>query len=127
MASNIHIISCRDFLRYDAGGDFDADTTRGALREIADQCICAGLRHAMLDVRDITDAPTIAQLFWIADELPALGFSRLDRLAIVYIDQGHGRATFFAKAAHNRGFNVREFTEFEGAFHWLSTAAPTGD
>ncbi len=124
---HIRIISCPDFMRYDAGGKFDAAATRASLTQIASHCAANGVRDALLDVRQITTAPSIAELFWIADELPALGFSSLHRLAIVFTDHGQGRAKFFATAAHNHGLNIREFTDFEDAFTWLSTAAPAGE
>jgi hypothetical protein len=126
MDRNIRVISCPDFVRVDAAGTLDAAATRACLREIVEACVSTGVRRALLDVRDITEAPTPSQLFWIADELPDLGFSRLERVAIVYTDRGQGRAAFFATTARNRGFKVREFTEFEEAFNWLCSAEPGG-
>lgn len=123
MPSAIRVISCPDFVRRDVAGAFDGVATRACLAEIAAGCAAAGVKDALLDVRGITTAPTISDLFWIADELPSLGFGSLRRLAIVFDDHGEGRAAFFARTSKNRGFNVREFTDFEAAFNWLSTAA----
>lgn len=124
---NPRIISCRDFLRYDAQGKLDVPAMREALRAMAENCARTGVRHAVLDVREITDAPAIGELFWLADELASLGFACLERLAIVYVDRGQGRANFFATTARTRGFNIREFTSFERAFEWLSTTSPVGE
>ncbi len=127
MSAHIRVITCPDFIRYDAHGKLDAAASRACLAAIATECHHAGVRDALLDTRDITDAPTFSELFWLADDLPVLGFSPQIRLAIVYVDRHTGRATFFANAAHNHGFNFREFTDFEAAFAWLSTATPVDD
>jgi hypothetical protein len=120
----VRVISCPDFLRRDVDGHLDQEEMRRALREIADECVQKGVRSALLDVREVSGAPTLSELFWIAEELTALGFARLERLAILYTNRGEGRATFFATAARSRGFRVREFTDFEAAFDWLCAAAP---
>ncbi len=129
MPPNVRIIICPEFIRHDAAGTFDAEATRACLSGIAAECDRAGVRDALLDVRAVTDPPSISELFWVAEELGSLGFSPRLRLAVVFTDIGGGRAAFFSHAAHNRGFNVREFTDFEAAFNWLSSArpVPSGD
>jgi hypothetical protein len=48
------------------------------------------------------------------------GFTRQQRLAILYCQDVHGGIRNFAFISRLRGLHVQAFNDFEGAFHWLS-------
>lgn len=124
MTVDVRIISVPDFLRIDAAGVLDTEQTRCILREIVSESSRSGVRHILVDVRQVCDGPNVVELFWIVESFAELGFGPDLRLALLYIDRGVGLARFFTDTAQNRGFQIELFERFDEAVAWLNQRAP---
>jgi hypothetical protein len=124
MPIELQVIRASEFVCLDADELIDFDASKKALQGLARACHKRGLERAMLDLRDL---PIPAKPHFTTTELAALigtfrdeGFSREQRLAVLYRFDVHGgirNFTFFGKM---RGLQVQAFREFEAALQWLS-------
>jgi hypothetical protein len=124
MPIELQVIRASEFVCLDADELIDFDASKKALQGLARACHKRGLERAMLDLRDL---PIPAKPHFTTTELAALigtfrdeGFSREQRLAVLYRFDVHGgirNFTFFGKM---RGLQVQAFREFEAASQWLS-------
>lgn len=123
MSVELQIIRASDFVRLGADELLDFDETRKALQLLAQACRKRGLDRAMLDLRAL---PIPAKPRFTSTELAALvgtfreaGFSRQQRLAILYQQDPHRGARTFAFISRMRGLQVQAFGDFETALYWL--------
>jgi hypothetical protein len=91
---------------------------------LAYACRKRGIDRAMVDIRNmpVPDQPrfTPSQLAALVGAFREAGFTRQQRLAILYKHDVYGgirNFTFFSKL---RGLQVQAFHEFEAAFYWLA-------
>lgn len=126
MPVELHIIRASEFIRIDASEQLDLTASKDALRALAYSCRKRGLDCAMLDLRAL---PVLARPRFTKTELAALvgtfreaGFTRQQRLAILYRHDIHGGLRSFVFFSRMRGLQVQAFKEFETALHWLSEA-----
>ena len=124
MPLELQLIRASEFVRLRADGHFDLETSKVALATIARACRKRGVERAMLDLRALR--PGLKPVF-SARDLAALvntfheiGFSRKQRLAVVYTSDPHARARMFSFISTIRGWQVRGFPSFEDAIFWLS-------
>jgi hypothetical protein len=122
----LHIIRAGEFIRIDAREHLDLTASKDALRALAYSCRKRGLDCAMLDLRPL---PVLARPRFTKTELAALvgtfreaGFTRQQRLAILYRQDIHGGIRNFVFFSRMRGLQVQAFQEFESALQWLSQA-----
>jgi hypothetical protein len=124
MPIELHLIRASEFIRLDADEHIDFEASKRVLQDLAVACRKRGIGRAMVDIRNVPvpDKPrfTPAQLAALAGAFREAGFTRQQRLAILYKHDAYGGVrnfTFFSKL---RGLQVQAFHEFEAAFYWLA-------
>lgn len=129
MPVELQVIRASEFIRLDARELLDFAASKQALQSLAQACRTRGLDCALLDLRHI---PLPLRPLFTATELAALvgtfreaGFSKQQRLAILYHHDVHGGIRNFAFISRIRGLQVQAFSDYEPALQWLSSA-PTG-
>jgi hypothetical protein len=125
MPQELQIIRASEFIRFNAHGHFDLAASRVALAEVARACRKRGIAHAMMDLRALHPGPkpvfSPADLAELVNSFRAVGFTRQERLAILYGSDPHRRARLFAFLSTMHGYAVRAFGDFESALLWLSS------
>src|SRR6185312_15924780 len=130
MPIGIDIIRAREFIRIDPSDDLDFEASKNMLQKLALACRKRAVDHAILDLRDLRIpaqprfSPT--QLAALVGAFREAGFSRPQRLAILFGKDTHGRIRTFAFLSKMRGLEVEAFNDFETAFHWLSEGQQDG-
>jgi hypothetical protein len=124
MAIQLQIIRASEFIRMDAHKHLDLRASKEALRGLAETCRKRDIDRAMIDLRTL---PVLARPHFTAAELTALvstfreaGFTREQRLAVLYQHDPHGGIRSFAFISRMRGLQVEAFNEFESALYWLA-------
>ena len=124
MPIELNLIRASEFVRLDADEHIDFEASKRTLQDLAIACWKRGIGRAMLDIRDIPipDKPrfTHSELAAMAGAFREAGFTRQQRLAILYKIDVYGGVrnfTFFSKL---RGLQVQAFDDFEAAFYWLT-------
>src|SRR5215471_17976087 len=129
MPVELQIIRASEFVRLDADEQLDFEATKKALQDLAYACRKRGLDAAMVDVRNvpIPEKPhfTKNELAGLVLTFRAAGFSREQRLAVLYRQDVHGGIRDFAFISRMRGLQVQAFTDFEAALQWLSERGET--
>ena len=120
MATNIRIISARDFVRATPAGQFDFETSKSFLIAVASAASAVNDHEILIDTRKTDCELAPSELWTLAAELDGRrrAFSQRARAAVARIGVER-QAGFFALCAHNRGFRVKAFTSFEEAIDWL--------
>ena len=120
----LQVIRASEFIRLDADEHLDFAASKQALQVLAHACHKRGLDRALMDLRSL---PVLDRPHFTPTELAALvgtfreaGFTRQQRLAILYRHDVHGGIRSFAFISRLRGLQVRAFDEFEAAMQWLS-------
>ena len=127
MPQKLHIVRARDFLRLDAQGTVDFESSRRGMEAVAKACVESGLDCALLDLREVQKHLSITDLWTLASTFGQMGFQAKHRLAILHRLDAMDRADFFAMCAANRGYRVAAFDTFEDAFEWISETTPVGE
>ena len=129
MPVELHVIRASEFIRLDAAELLDFAASQQALQRLATACRTRGLACALLDLRHI---PIPIRPVFTATELAALvgtfreaGFSKEQRLAILYHHDVHGGIRNFAFISRIRGLQVQAFNDYESALQWLASV-PAG-
>jgi hypothetical protein len=124
MPLELEIIRASEFVRLSAQGHLDFQASKQALQQLARACWKRGLHRALLDLRRLPE--TVKPLF-TPSELASLvatfreaGFTRRQRLAVLYRNDRHHGARMFAFISRLRGWQVQAFGDFEDALFWLS-------
>ena len=124
MPMTLDIIRASEFIRFDAKEHLDFEATQQVLERLAFACRKRGLDSAMLDLRMLPTLPgphfTANELAMLIGTFQAAGFSRKQRLAIIYRQDIHGGIRTFAFLSKTRGLQVHAFDDFEEALQWLS-------
>jgi hypothetical protein len=124
MPQELQIIRASEFIRFGAHGHFDLPASKVALAELAGACRRRGIAHAMMDLRALHPGPkpvfSPADLAELVNTFRQIGFTRQERLAILYGSDPHRRARLFAFLSTMHGYAVRAFGDFERALLWLS-------
>lgn len=123
MSIELEIIRASDFIRFDAGHHLDFEKSKNALEQIALACLKRGVDRAVVDVRDlpVSDKPrfTNVELAALIGVFRTAGFSRRQRLAVLYRHDIYGNVRNFTFFGRMHGLQVQAFLEFEDAMHWL--------
>jgi hypothetical protein len=124
MPLELQIIRASEFIRLDPGSHLDLEASKQALQMLARACLKRGIGAALLDLRNLPVLPrphfSPTELAMLVRAFRAAGFSRQQRLAILYHDDVHGRVRDFAFISRLQGLRVQAFKEFEQALMWLS-------
>jgi hypothetical protein len=124
MPVELHVIRASEFVCLDVRSRLDFEASKNALQALVFACHKRGLQSALLDLRSL---PVLSKPHFTPNELAGLvatfreaGFSRQQRLALLYSSDIYGGIRTFAFVNRLRGLQVRPFTEFEAALQWLS-------
>lgn len=124
MPVNLQIIRASEFIRAGARGLPDPQASKTALSELAAACQRRGIQRALLDLREVQFRPTPVftprELLSLVDTFHEMGFSREQRLAVLYSSDPHYGARLFAFISEERGWNVKAFESYEDAIGWLA-------
>jgi hypothetical protein len=124
MPIDLHIIRASEFVRLSAQGHLDFKASKEALAVIAQACRKRGVHRALLDLRALPIPPkpvfTPSELAALVATFREAGFTRRQRLAVLYRADPHKGARLFAFISIMRGWHVRAFGDFEEALLWLS-------
>jgi hypothetical protein len=126
MPIELQIIRAREFVRLGAHGRFNLKASIVALAKLAAACRKRGINQALMDVRDLH--PGVKPVFSpndlavLVSTFLKIGFTRQQRLAVLYRVDPHHRARIFAFFAKMRGWRVQAFDGFEEAVTWLFSA-----
>ena len=133
MPLDLELIRAREFIRVTAEGHLDLQTSKEALTKLARACHKRGVTRAMLDLRPFRVGPrpvlTPLDLAGLVDAFGEIGFTKEQRLAVLYTLDPHHRARLFSFICMMHGWQVRGFSSFENAMLWLSRdeTAPSRD
>ena len=124
MPIELQVIHASEFVRLDPHEHLDFEASKKALEALALACRKRGLDNALLDLRAL---PILAKPHFTPTELSTLvctfreaGFSREQRLAVLYQHDLYGGVRTFAFISRLRGLQVEAFTDFEAALLWIS-------
>jgi hypothetical protein len=124
MPMELQIIRASDFIRLGAEGQFDLAVSKKVLAELVGACRKRGINQAMLDLRALHPGPTPVfsptDLAHLVNTFREMGFTRHQKLAVLYGTDPHHRARLFAFIGTLRGWHVAAFGSFEEAMGWLS-------
>jgi hypothetical protein len=128
MPLELQVIRASDFIRLGAEGHFDPVASKVVLAELAAACRKRGIHRAMLDLRALHPGPTPvfspSDLAHLVNTFREIGFTRDQKLAVLYGSDPHHRAKMFAFIGTLRGWHVAAFGNFEEAMVWLSDDEP---
>jgi len=129
MSLELQIIRASEFIRMGAKGHFDLPASKAALADLARACRKRGIGRAMVDLRDLQYGPkpvySPQDLAELVRTFHEVGFTKKERLAILYRVDPHHRARMFAFLSTMHGWTVRAFSDFEEALSWLSSSQET--
>jgi hypothetical protein len=124
-AIELHVIRANEFIRLDVRERLDFEASKQVLRGLVLACRKRGIERALLDLRGLLPSRkpnfTPPQLAGLVTTFREAGFSRQQRLAILYHPDVHVGVRTFAFVNRLRGLQVQPFTEFEEAMKWLSS------
>src|SRR5262245_34972730 len=124
MPLELQIIRAPEFVRMGAGDILNFQASKEALAELACACRKRGVDRALLDLREmqIPDKPafTPTELSALVGTFQEAGFSKQQKLAVLYREDPHYGARMFAFISTLRGWQVQAFDDFEAALKWLS-------
>jgi len=123
MPIELHVIRASDFICIGGDERLNFEESKQALRELALACRKRGLDRAMLDLRDLPVPAkprfTITELAGLVGAFRDAGFSRQQRLAVLYRQDIYGSVRNFTFFSRMRGLQVQAFHEFDSAMYWL--------
>jgi hypothetical protein len=124
MPIELHVIRASEFIKLDAHERLDFESSKQALQALARACHKRAVDSALLDLRS---RPVPTKRLFTTTELAALiqtfreaGFSKKQRLAVLYHQDVYGGVRDFAFIGRMGGLQVRAFRDFEEALEWLS-------
>ena len=124
MPLELQIIRASEFVRLGARGHLNFNASKDALWQLAQACRKRGIDQALLDLRELPLPPkplfSPSELAGLVGTFREVGFTRSQRLAILYHSDPHHGARMFAFIGALRGWKVRAFDDFEKALLWLS-------
>jgi hypothetical protein len=122
VATNIRVISARDFVKATPEGKFDFEKSVDFLISVASAASALNEHEVLIDTRKTDCELSPAELWHLAAELDVRRRAFSGRTAVLCPTERFDQAGFFALCAHNRGFRVKAFASFEEAIEWLMTS-----
>ena len=125
MPQELQIIRAVEFIRYGAEGRFDPAASKLALAKLIRACRKRGIDQALMDLRELRPGSkpvfSLDDLVALVNTFREIGFTRHQRLAVLYEHDPHHRARMFAAIGEGRGWKVEAFNHYEEALNWLSS------
>ena len=119
MATNIRIISARDFVKASPEGQFDFEETKQFLIAVAAASSALNDHEILIDTRNTEANMSASDLWHLAASLEERRRAFGGKTAVLCPTHRFDQAGFFALCAQNRGFRIRAFTSYEEAIEWL--------
>src|SRR5436189_3752288 len=117
MPIELHVIRASEFIRLDANEHLDFEATANVLEGLAHACRKRGLNSALLDLRPLPPPPkprfTTKQIAALVHVFRDAGFSKAQRLAVLYRHDIYGGIRDFAFISRTEGLQVQAFQEFD--------------
>jgi hypothetical protein len=120
MPVELQVIRAGEFVRLDAQGTFNLESSLGVLSSLARACHKRGVERALIDIRGASSNLTANDLAALVRGFGDAVVSRFLRLAVLHTGDQNHRARLFAFFSAMNGQKVRAFEDFEQAFDWLS-------
>ena len=110
-----------DYLAVQATGIRSAENISAMAKEILEECNNAHVDMVLVDVRELQGKISIFDsLMIIVQQFQRLRRPRILRKAVlVDLEERRERSGFFERAARNRSFNLRVFSDMDEARSWL--------
>jgi hypothetical protein len=123
MATKIKIITGKEFLEVTTDGIIDITTSRKLIVDVAAAETSPVDYELLVDFRDTQSALSITDVYQLAAELVRHGNAFRRKVALLVLPGvNFDQASFFETCAHNRGFSVNAFTDYEKAMRWVLSA-----
>jgi hypothetical protein len=120
MATKIKIVTTGDFLEVTPDGIINITTSRQLLVDIAKAEHHPVDYDLLIDFRDTQWQMSTTDVYQLASELCQHGDTFRRKVAVLVLPGVNvDPAAFLETCAHNRGFLVDAFTDFETAIRWL--------
>jgi hypothetical protein len=120
MATKIKIISAREFLEITPDGTINLATSRQLLVDIAKAEHQPVDHELLVDFRDTQSDLSVLDIYQLAKELFQHGDTFYGKVALLVVPGiNFDRASFFETCAHNIGYSVNAFTDYEKAMRWI--------
>ena len=120
MATKIKIVTTGDFLEVTPDGIINITTSRQLLVDIAKAEHHPVDYDLLIDFRDTQWEMSTTDVYQLASELCQHGDTFRRKVAVLVLPGvSFDPAAFLETCAHNRGFLVDAFTDFETAIRWL--------
>ena len=120
MATKIKVITAKDFLEVTTDGIINLTTSRQLLIDIAKAEHQPVDYELLVDFRETQSQLSTIDVYQLAAELCQYGDTFRRKVALLVLPGvNFDQASFFETCAHNRGFLVDAFTDFETAVRWL--------
>ena len=120
MATKIKFIHAKEFLEVTPAGIINIATSRQLLVDIAKAEHPPVDHELFVDFRNTQSNLSISDLYQLAKEVCKHRDTFYSKAALL-VSPGinFDRAAFFEACAHNRGFRVSAFTDYEEAMRWV--------
>jgi hypothetical protein len=120
MATKIKIVSAREFLEVTPEGTINLATSRQLLVDIAKAKHQPVDHELLVDFRDTRSDLSVLDIYQLAGELFQHGDTFRGKVALLVVSGvNFDRASFFETCAHNIGFSVNAFLDYEKAMRWI--------
>lgn len=122
MDLDVRVVSIAEFVRYDTSGEYDFESTKAVVAEIAKTLVDLKKCNILLDLRDATPKNISAgDIYSLVLHFLSFGPPQGNRLALLNDPKDDvDRAMIFSMGANRQGFDVASFHDFEPAIEWLS-------
>jgi hypothetical protein len=122
MDLDVRVVSIAEFLRYDASGEYDFESSKAVVAEIAKSLVELKKCNILLDLRNaIPKNISAGDIYSLVLHFLSFGPPQGNRLAILNDPKDEvDRAMIFSMGVNRQGFDVASFHEFEPAMEWLS-------
>ena len=120
---NFTTINFKDFIKAKPRGEFDFEQSKSLLVELVSVDKSPSAYNVLIDIRDAYGHLDISDIYEIAFELSRHIGAFRNKIAFVVRDDVQAiNASFLEVYAHDRGLNIKAFTEFEETIKWLQPA-----
>ena len=120
MATKIKIITTGEFLEVTPSGTIDITTSRQLLVDIARSDQTPVDYDLLIDFRETRWHMSLSDIYTLASELVKYGDTFRGKVALLLLPGiAFDSGSFLETCAHNRGFAVDAFADFESAMRWL--------
>jgi hypothetical protein len=123
MPNSIRVIRAQDFVRATPQGQFDLESSRQLLRDLADAAQRLEAHDVIIDIRNARSSMTADELWSLASTMAGDRRTFARKTAILCPMERFDRAWFFVQCADNAHLNLRAFTDYEAAMDWLHAEA----